>query len=81
VEEWLSLGINKVHGKLSKEKVIVKQIENRQQAYSFCASIPQCFSGSSGVDLILHGKRLYLIVPFEMGPEIILGSEHFLHVL
>jgi len=56
VEEWLSLGINKVHGKSSKEKVIAKQIENRQQAYSFCASIPQCFPGSSGADLILQGK-------------------------
>jgi hypothetical protein len=51
VEEWLSLGINKVHGNLSKEKVIGKL-----QGYSFCGSIRQCFPGSSGVDVILQGK-------------------------
>jgi hypothetical protein len=47
-----SLGINKVHGNLSKEKIIGKL-----QGYSFCGSIRQCFPGSSGVDVILQGKK------------------------
>ncbi len=75
MEEWLSLGINKVHGNLSKEKVIGKL-----QGYSFCGSIRQCFPGSSGVVWFCRVKVLFNCF-FWNGPDIILGSEHFLHVL
>ncbi len=42
--------------KIEQRESYSEAIENRQQAYSFCGSIPQCFPGSSGVDLILQGK-------------------------